>query len=1466
MTIPGPPPPAPPPLSSSAPPPMGTQLLSQSQPDVSASQPASTAAAPRPLAQPAKYVPDSRHTALYGMFGARGWIEKRQRLVITQMVLRDFKSYAGVQTIGPFHKSFTAIVGPNGSGKSNVIDALLFVFGYRASKMRQSKIGHLIHKSEAFPDLPQCSVEIHFQEILEEGGDTTPVPGTQLVVSRSATRNHQSRYFLDGTPSTYAEITSLLKGKGIDLDHNRFLILQGEVESIAQMKAKAATEHDEGLLEYLEDIIGTSQFKEPIETATRELEVLQERRNEKLARVRLIEHELTRLEDGKAAAEAYLGKENRLRQYQGKLYRHHRKRHANSLDVARQAVAEARRRIEKLDAEHNAPEQQTRKAGLERAVQAATQALAAARKRVDPLAAELARLNNEDVKQRELKKSAVTKLKKLAKTHDKARRDEATHAAAMADLDDDAARLETELADLAAQLESAQTKLDEMQIDVRFLTKDLQAELDALHAELRPWTTQVRQKEQAVAALHAERARVTDTIARATAAHARIEKQVGVLDAQQAELTERAGTAAAEHERAAAALAELRNRGTALAADLQTARGDAHEATVKAEDARRQLASTRDRGTVLAALREQRAARWPGLRDRLGNLGTVPGKFDVAVSTAVGNLDHIVVDTVATAQKCLDFLRTERLGRANLICLDKLPRYDIQPLQTPEGVPRLFDLVVVRGNDEALRQAFYHAMRDTLVAADLDQANRIAFNGKRRWRVVTLDGQLIDTSGTMSGGGNHVSRGRMKLSGASAGDAMAVDEPEVTQDMVRELDALRTAAQARAAELKRQLDAVEAEADALARTAAQAETDAAKARVALADVNKQLDAARTELAALVPSEGKKKSKRSKETAAANPIDAAHARAAAIETELAALETDLAAVREHASVVEAKVAAQQAKIDEAGGVEYKVLKSRVADLTKRAEMATRAAAKARVQRNQAEKQLAAARAILATAHTEQAALEATVAQISGVMDALTVQALDVSTALETVQAETEDAEDKLKEVSADLREFEDANARYLRERAEAVAVVDDFTAKANAAEGQVAAWAAKLRELKEAAAATRRTLTLPRNVTATLLAAAAARAKAKAQADAAAAGKGESVAVVDDSEAEEGAAGAAAAAVTSVLGTPPNGGNGAGDDPNAIPVVVAADVFDGDGDDDADDNNDGPIDVPSLEREIKQLASELAGTQANLGALVEYRMRELELGTRAHDLAATEEARDAQKRATDALKRTRFSTFMAGFAEITSRLKDMYALITAGGNAELELVDSMDPFAEGIVFSVMPPRKSWKQIANLSGGERTLASLALVFALHAYRPTPLYVLDEIDAALDFRNVSIIANYVREQSTGPHAAQFIIISLRHNMFELADRLVGIYKTNNCTKAITINPSEVAERLGIQPEANAPGASGVGIPQPSQQQPRPVVASQGQQPRPPARPQPQPQASQQPSQQHQVDADGDTQMAEA
>lgn len=87
------------------------------------------------------------------------------------------------------------------------------------------------------------------------------------------------------------------------------------------------------------------------------------------------------------------------------------------------------------------------------------------------------------------------------------------------------------------------------------------------------------------------------------------------------------------------------------------------------------------------------------------------------------------------------------------------------------------------------------------------------------------------------------------------------------------------------------------------------------------------------------------------------------------------------------------------------------------------------------------------------------------------------------------------------------------------------------------------------------------------------------------------------------------------------------------------------------------------------------------------------------------------------------------------------------MITLGGNAELELYDSADPFSEGILFSVMPPKKSWKNISNLSGGEKTLSSLALVFALHTYKVRVLVLV----SFMAVKRLTILSEDSRHQST-------------------------------------------------------------------------------------------------------------------
>ena len=189
---------------------------------------------------------------------------------------------------------------------------------------------------------------------------------------------------------------------------------------------------------------------------------------------------------------------------------------------------------------------------------------------------------------------------------------------------------------------------------------------------------------------------------------------------------------------------------------------------------------------------------------RLGSLGTIPDKYDVAISTACGALHHMVVDTVEQGQSCIEYLRSQNVGRASFIVLQKLPATDgLHKMATPENVPRLFDLV--QPKEPRFAPAFYKAIGNTLVAENMEQANRIAFGGQRRWRVVTLAGQVIDVSGTMSGGGTQPTRGAMssKLAAETVRPEVLRTYEKESEEAVRHLDEAMQQARAAETELDR---------------------------------------------------------------------------------------------------------------------------------------------------------------------------------------------------------------------------------------------------------------------------------------------------------------------------------------------------------------------------------------------------------------------------------------------------------------------------------------------------------------------------------------------------------------------------------------------------------------------------------------------------------------------------------------
>lgn len=130
-----------------------------------------------------------------------------------------------------------------------------------------------------------------------------------------------------------------------------------------------------------------------------------------------------------------------------------------------------------------------------------------------------------------------------------------------------------------------------------------------------------------------------------------------------------------------------------------------------------------------------------------------------------------------------------------------------------------------------------------------------------------------------------------------------------------------------------------------------------------------------------------------------------------------------------------------------------------------------------------------------------------------------------------------------------------------------------------------------------------------------------------------------------------------------------------------------------------------IDPRQIKQKMTKLQDKLKSISPNMGAITEFRAKSKECEDRNSELGDLTAKRDNQQNICEQLRKKRLEEFMKGFAAINRKLKEMYRMITLEGDATLDFVDSLDPFGEGIVFSVRPPKKSWKPIANLSGGEK-----------------------------------------------------------------------------------------------------------------------------------------------------------------
>lgn len=220
----------------------------------------------------------------------------------------------------------------------------------------------------------------------------------------------------------------------------------------------------------------------------------------------------------------------------------------------------------------------------------------------------------------------------------------------------------------------------------------------------------------------------------------------------------------------------------------------------------------------------------------------------------------------------------------------------------------------------------------------------------------------------------------------------------------------------------------------------------------------------------------------------------------------------------------------------------------------------------------------------------------------------------------------------------------------------------------------------------------------------------------------------------------------------------------------------------------------------MSREISDMTSHLQRIQApNMKAMekldgVKERLKETDT-----------EFENARKRAKkskqtfERVKRERYDKFMKCFEHVSNRIDEIYKALTNNQSAQAFLgpENPEEPYLEGLNYNCVAPGKRFQPMSNLSGGEKTVAALALLFAVHSYQPAPFFVLDEIDAALDNTNIGKVARFIREQTET--SFQCIVISLKEEFYGHADALVGIVPDpGECTisRVLTLDLTEYPE----------------------------------------------------------------------
>jgi chromosome segregation protein len=683
---------------------------------------------------------------------------------IKELVLDNFKSF-GRKTRIPFYEDFTTISGPNGSGKSNIIDAVLFALGLaRTSGIRAEKLTDLIYnpghadEDAEYSGEREASVEVILANAdrtveratvvnaagTEDVGDVDEIAIKRRV--KETEKNYYSYYYINGRSVNLSDIQDLLAQAGVTPEGYN-VVMQGDVTEIINMTAGSRRE-------IIDEIAGVAQFDAKTADAFEELEVVQERIDEAELRIEEKESRLEQLEDERETALQYQNLRDEKEEYEGY-------RKAAELEEKREELAAVEDRIAELETElaelqEELDGRQGKVVRLEDELHELDKEIErkgedeqlAIKREIEEIKGDISRLEDKIESAEEAvedaeneRRQAFVQIDRKQETIDDLETDIRETKVEKSNVKADIASKESELAnvqeridDIGAEFEEIKDELEAKRDELETLKSernDLQREQDRLLDEARRRSNEEDEKREAI-----EEA----------------ESDIPSLEAEIEDLETELEKAQKNKETIGAVVDDLRAEKRELQSTLDDLEDEISAKQQEYAELEAKAGQDGDSSYGRAVTAILNAGR-EGVHGTVGQLGGVDAGYATACETAAGGrLAHVVVDDDGVGQSCIEYLKSRSAGRATFLPMTQMQNRSLPSLPSKEGVVDFaYNLV-----DFAPEYAgvFSYVLGDTVVVDDMDTARDLMGD----YRMVTLDGDLVEKSGAMTGGSSSGTR------------------------------------------------------------------------------------------------------------------------------------------------------------------------------------------------------------------------------------------------------------------------------------------------------------------------------------------------------------------------------------------------------------------------------------------------------------------------------------------------------------------------------------------------------------------------------------------------------------------------------------------------------------------------------------------------------------------------------------